>query len=166
MLFSYSLGTSVKSEDISREQREAYNKKYKKEGIEFGLKGKELIEREMEKYGTPSPERVKSIYDLSNTFLLNPKTLVAADQWFSNNSSPDKFTYDLFDNSNFPFTQITSLSYEGKRKWDIDTKVNLLTYAIFLRDRLYGSKESFVVFDTESSGEPYDDFDYSDEFDY
>lgn len=162
MIFSYSLGTSTKSEDMYSKS----DRKSRKDELEFNTRSKELIEMNLEKYGITSPDQIKIFSDIVEKYNINPTMIIAADQWFRNNDKPEKFNPSLF-SDNFGIKQITSLSFESKKEWTFDRKVSLLTYASLLKEILYRSGGVEIVL-SSGSGETdyYESYGESGEYDY
>lgn len=153
MLFSFSLGTYRKKEELSYVKDTELDFRIRSD---LTSKYKDIISNEMEKYGNVSDQRVKLLADLTIEFNLNPKTLVAADQWIKNNNNPEKLTYNLFNENNFPFKLISSVTFENRTNWGVDAKTNLLTYALLLKERVYSNDDKVILLSDDISDVFYD----------
>lgn len=163
MLFSYTYGTSVKSEDIFSSQKDVYNKKYKN-NYEYGPKIKDIITLNFEKYNKiATPEKVRILSNLATNYNINPSYLVAADIFLQNNNK-DILTNDMFLTSNYQISQIISTLKE-KKEWNIDNYVTLLTYIIFLREKLYKNVKEVIKDSSDDSIYDFIDDDNDNDYD-
>lgn len=160
MIFSYSLGTSIRSENLINSKEDYLNKN---KTIEFGTKTRDNVETQLKKYNdNPSEDQIKTLTALVEQYNLNTNMLIAANRWFVLNDAPEKYTYDLFSDKNFGIRQILNLSFENKKEITFDKKVSLLTYSNIIKNKLYklGSEENFASSESSDSNfyESYDDY--------